>query len=128
MLADERFMTRLGRLDNIDELYREYQRIADGHTTASFLAACAEHGVPAAAVETLDEIVAGLPLVEHPVAGTYRHTPPLVGGIGVEEGPWRPAPLLGEHGREVLAEVGLSESEIDALEETGVLGRYGRSS
>ncbi|MGB1381864.1 MAG: CaiB/BaiF CoA transferase family protein, partial [Ilumatobacteraceae bacterium] len=26
MLADERFMTRLGRLDHIDELYREYQR------------------------------------------------------------------------------------------------------
>ena len=127
MLADERFMTRLGRLDHIDELYREYQRIADGHSTASFLAACADHGVPAAAVETLDDIVAGLPLVEHPVAGTYRHTPPLVGGLGVTEGPRRPAPLLGEHGREVLAEVGLSESEIDALEETGVLGRYGRS-
>ena len=27
----------------------------------------------------------------------------------------------------LASEVGLSESEIDALEETGVLGRYGRS-
>jgi hypothetical protein len=31
------------------------------------------------------------------------------------------APGIGEHSREVLAEAGLGESEIDALLETGVL-------
>ena len=128
MLDDPRFLTRLGRLDNIDELYREYQRIADGHTTASFLDACATHGVPASRVESLDSIVEGLPLVEHPVAGRYRHTPPLVGGPAVDAAPRRPAPLLGEHGREVLAEVGYDDERLDALEQAGVLGRYGRES
>lgn len=128
MLDDPRFRTRLGRLDNIDELYREYQRIADGHTTASFLEACATHGVPASRVESLDSIVEGLPLVEHPVAGTYRHTPPLVGGPAVDAAPRRPAPLLGQHGREVLAEVGYDDERLDALEQAGVLGRYRRES
>jgi len=33
----------------------------------------------------------------------------------------RHAPLAGQHNREVLAEVGVSEAEIDALEASGVL-------
>jgi crotonobetainyl-CoA:carnitine CoA-transferase CaiB-like acyl-CoA transferase len=35
----------------------------------------------------------------------------------------RHAPLIGEHGREVLSEVGYSAAELDALEDDGTLGR-----
>ena len=35
----------------------------------------------------------------------------------------RHAPLLGEHNREVLSELGLTEPEIDELEANGVIGR-----
>ena len=31
----------------------------------------------------------------------------------------RPAPMVGEHGREILAEFGFSGAEIEALEKTG---------
>jgi crotonobetainyl-CoA:carnitine CoA-transferase CaiB-like acyl-CoA transferase len=62
--------------------------------------------------------------VEHPVTGTNRH-----GGYPVRfsAGPhqlhrWH-APLLGQHNREILADLlGLGEAEIDALEESGVIG------
>jgi crotonobetainyl-CoA:carnitine CoA-transferase CaiB-like acyl-CoA transferase len=35
----------------------------------------------------------------------------------------RPAPLLGEHNLELLMSLGLSATEIDALEVDGVIGR-----
>jgi crotonobetainyl-CoA:carnitine CoA-transferase CaiB-like acyl-CoA transferase len=125
MLDDPRFVSRLGRLEHIDELYREYQRMAATMTTAEFLARCRAEGVPAHQVETLDDVVAALPIVEHPIVGPYRVTPSLAPGVEPDQVPRRPAPLLGEHGREVLTELGYSEAEIIALEDAGVLGRYG---
>ncbi|MGA1746312.1 MAG: CaiB/BaiF CoA transferase family protein [Ilumatobacteraceae bacterium] len=125
MLDDPRFVSRLGRLEHIDELYREYQRMAATMTTAEFLARCRAEGVPAHQVETLDDVVAALPIVEHPIVGPYRVTPSLAPGVEPDQVPRRPAPLLGEHGREVLTELGYSEAEITALEDAGVLGRYG---
>ena len=34
----------------------------------------------------------------------------------------RPAPLLGQHNRELLAELGLSDKDIDELESQGLIG------
>ena len=124
MLDDERFVSRQGRLEHIDLLYREYQRLALEHTTEEFLAACHRESVPAHAVATLDDVINGLPIVDHPTLGKYRLTPSLAAGVPVDMAPRRAAPLLGENGREVLAELGYSDAEIDALEDSGVLGRY----
>jgi crotonobetainyl-CoA:carnitine CoA-transferase CaiB-like acyl-CoA transferase len=41
---------------------------------------------------------------------------------GPERFLYRHAPLLGEHTRKVLAEVGLTEEELDDLEAEGVTG------
>ncbi|KQU28493.1 MULTISPECIES: CaiB/BaiF CoA transferase family protein [unclassified Rhodococcus (in: high G+C Gram-positive bacteria)] len=82
-------------------------------------------GVPCSQINSLSEVVSdpqvearkAIVPYEHPVAGTFR-------GVGT---PWRlasdpedrqarlPAPLRGEHGREVLAEIGLDDAEIAAL-------------
>ena len=45
-----------------------------------------------------------------------------VRSTGFELGMRRPAPRLGEHTREVLAEFGLSNEEIDALASRRVIG------
>ena len=124
MLDDERFVSRLGRLNNIDELYREYQRIAEGLTTAQFVEACSEAGVPVHEVVTLDDVTNALPMTDHPTLGRYRMTPSLAPGVPTDAEPRRFAPLLGENGREVLAELGYSEEEIGELENSGVVGRY----
>jgi crotonobetainyl-CoA:carnitine CoA-transferase CaiB-like acyl-CoA transferase len=61
--------------------------------------------------------------VEHPVAGTARHsTLPIRFSGGPQRFLHRHAPLLGEHTRKVLAEVGLTEEELDELEAEGVTG------
>jgi crotonobetainyl-CoA:carnitine CoA-transferase CaiB-like acyl-CoA transferase len=61
--------------------------------------------------------------VRHPVIGTSRYsTLPMRFSRGPERWHARPAPLLGEHNRELLGELGLGPAEIDALEAEGVIG------
>ena len=38
-------------------------------------------------------------------------------------GPKGPAPLLGEHNKEILTEMGYSKEEINKLEENGIIGK-----
>ncbi len=62
--------------------------------------------------------------VDHPVGGRARYsTLPVRLSRGPGRHHVRPAPLLGEHNHELLAELGLSEREIAALEADGVIGR-----
>ena len=62
--------------------------------------------------------------VVHPVNGVAPHSAlPMRFFGGPHRFHQRHAPLLGEHNHEVLAEVGLTESEIDELEADGVIGR-----
>ena len=64
--------------------------------------------------------------VAHPVNGVAPHSSLPMRFSRFLGGPHRfhqrHAPLLGEHNREVLAELGLTQSEIDALEAEGVIG------
>jgi crotonobetainyl-CoA:carnitine CoA-transferase CaiB-like acyl-CoA transferase len=62
--------------------------------------------------------------VDHPVNPATPHsTLPMRFSRGPQRFHARHAPLLGEHNRELLAELGLTESEIAQLEVDGVIGR-----
>ena len=78
-------------------------------------------GIPAAAAPGLDELIDALPDDEHPDAGWYKVIPPPARFSATPAAVRRPAPLAGQHTREVLAEAGLTEEEINRLAETGVL-------
>lgn len=56
---------------------------------------------------------------EHPRAGTVKVAAPAIRMSETPPAIERPAPLVGQHGREILAEFGLSADEIAALEESG---------
>ena len=62
--------------------------------------------------------------IDHPVVGSYE----LLGlpfRFASQEQPWfdRPAPTLGQHNHEVLrSDLGLTDTEIAALEASGVIG------
>jgi crotonobetainyl-CoA:carnitine CoA-transferase CaiB-like acyl-CoA transferase len=58
---------------------------------------------------------------EHPTAGTVRVVAPAVKMSETPARIERPAPLVGQHGREILAEFGLSRDAIAELEKSGDL-------
>ena len=58
---------------------------------------------------------------EHPVAGTVRVVAPAVRLSETPATIDRPAPLIGQHGREILAEYGIAATEIEALVAAGLM-------
>ena len=61
----------------------------------------------------------------HPVAGPARYsTLPMRFSSGPDRLHERPAPSLGEHTTELLREIGLAPSEIEALEAEGIIGGW----
>jgi crotonobetainyl-CoA:carnitine CoA-transferase CaiB-like acyl-CoA transferase len=61
--------------------------------------------------------------VDHPVnANTPHSTLPFTSTRGPDKFHAQPAPLLGQHNRELLAELGCSDKDIDELEAHGVIG------
>jgi crotonobetainyl-CoA:carnitine CoA-transferase CaiB-like acyl-CoA transferase len=64
--------------------------------------------------------------IDHPVAGPAEHAGRQLILSKTPRDPVRPAPLLGQHNREVLVdELGLDAAEFDGLQAAGVIGAAG---
>ena len=130
LLADERFDTPAKRDDNVNERLAVIQEVLLTRTASEWLKILPEHDVPCAPAlrrfELLDhpQVLASNIIVEseHPVAGRLRQARPAPRFSGTPTTPPRGAPLLGEHNREVLAELGIDDAEIDRLVAAGVIG------
>ncbi len=114
-------LTRETRFAESDRLYQGLNESTLALTTDEWLDLCSEHGIPCTKVGDIDELIDALEIVEHPVAGAYRQIPSAVRYSATPPSIRRPAPVLGEHGREVLAEVGYDDDAIDELEAAGAL-------
>lgn len=123
LLDDPRFATRADRITHSDSLYRDIAAIITQRSTAEWLTFCEGHGIPATRAASLGELVDALPVGEHPTAGAYRVIPPPVRFSATPTSIRRAAPMMGEHGREVLTEAGYDDDGIDALERSGVVFR-----
>lgn len=115
LIDDPRARSARSRMANAGELYALVTPIIATRTTEFWVEFCSAHDIPAAAVRSLDDLVAELPVVHHPTMGGYRQIPSPVRFSATPATVRRHAPLLGEHGREVLREVGMSDAAIDAL-------------
>jgi crotonobetainyl-CoA:carnitine CoA-transferase CaiB-like acyl-CoA transferase len=119
---------------------REHQDLIDGHlaawcerrSSADVVATLWDAGVPVAKVmqphrqTELDQLLFRrfFEDVDHPVNGKARlSTVPMRFSAGPSVFHSRPAPLLGQHNHEVLAGLGLTPSEIAALEADGTIGQ-----
>jgi len=86
-------------------------------------------GVPSAKVQTIDEVIADPQTVARGMVLEQQH--PLLGSIRLPNLPFRfsdcdtsprcPAPLLGQHNREIAAELGYDAGAIERLVRDGVL-------
>lgn len=121
LVDDPRIDSRESRIANSDSLYREVAEILRQRTTAEWLDFCGEEGIPATGAASLDDLVEHLPVAAHPVGGQYLVIPPPVRYGATPAAVRTPAPTIGENGREVLADCGYTNVELDALEADGVL-------
>ncbi|MGE5217476.1 MAG: CaiB/BaiF CoA transferase family protein [Chloroflexota bacterium] len=126
---DLRFNHRKGRMENYDLLVEHLAPIFRTRKRDDWLRRLTEKDVPAAPINTLDEVFAdpqvreyGFPIeVEHRKMGKMKlignavdmsRTPPSIG---------RPPPMLGEHSDEILASLGYEAVKIAELRERGVI-------
>ena len=115
LIDDPRVLSASARAVNAGDLYALIDPIIATRSSAFWIEYCSRHDIPAGPVRSLDDLVAELPIEQHPTMGSYRQIPPPVRFSSTPAGVRRHAPMLGEHGREVLREVGLSDQEVDAL-------------
>lgn len=128
-LHDPRFRTPALREQNIDVRLQMTQDVIRTRTTEEWLQRLELEGVPCAPVLTRDQVIkhpqvlASKILVEtdHPIAGRLRQTR-AAARFASEMAVRRGAPRLGEHNREVLTELGLSDDEITGLRQQSVIG------
>ena len=109
-LADDpRLATNTGRVAHREELVGRLQEAFSARPVAHWVAACAERGVPASPVRTMDEVFEAPEAahstftVDDPVRGPLRYVrPPItLSGTPLREDPL-PPPQLGEHDAELL--------------------------
>ena len=121
--ADPRFDSAANRTENAAAYFEIRAAGLAQKTTAEWLEIFAEADVPAAAYNSIDDLLDDLHLqdvdfytpAEHPSEGTILNTKipnTFTGGMREETGP---APRLGEHTREVLAEAGYDSATIDEM-------------
>ena len=115
LIDDPRVLSAAARVTNAADLYALIDPIIATRSSEFWIEYCSRHDIPAGAVRSLDDLVAELPVEQHPTLGAYRQIPPPVRFAATPASVRRHAPMLGEHGREVLREVGLSDDAIDAL-------------
>lgn len=123
LAEDLRFCDQAARVRNSGALGEIVSGLLLGETTAAWLARFDAAGVPAAAVNSLPDLIADKHLqsrnfirtVEHPSEGTLRALSHPVIWRGLQPLPERPAPRLGEHTLEVLLQAGYSDADIERL-------------
>ena len=129
LAEDARFLENADRMQNVNELAAVLSERFKTRPTAEWLRLLEEGGVPAGPVASIGDMLEFpqtlardmVVEVEHSKLGPVRtigfpvkfsETP-----VSVEEG----APLLGEHTRDVLVELGYSEEEIEGLIGSGAV-------
>ena len=124
LATDERFATNPLRIANRETLIPLLQERIATETTADLLARLRAAGVPASPVNDLaavakDEQLRATGILQE-LGGRELVSPPIsADGERVRYG--AEPPLLGQHGRELLAEAGYSEAEVDELAAAGVV-------
>jgi len=126
---DPRFLTNTARMQNLSALTRVMDDILITRDKADWVAAFDAAGVPVGPVHTIGEALSHpqtlarnmvVDLV-HPEAGPTKAIGCPVQFSRTPTQITRPAPLLGEHSRELLKEYGYHDSQIDAFVAQGVI-------
>jgi crotonobetainyl-CoA:carnitine CoA-transferase CaiB-like acyl-CoA transferase len=127
---DERFADANRRAANRATLIPMLAEVFATRTVNDWVGRLSAEGVPCTSVNSIDKVVADpqvtarnmIAEVDHPTGGRLRMAG-LPIKLSANPGSVKtPPPLLGEHSRRVLADLGLSQERIEALVKSGVIG------
>ncbi len=129
-VADARFHDQAGRnAHRVAILAKVREWTLAQASVAACCAALDAAGVPAAKVQTIDEVLTDPQTLARGMVVEQEH--PLLGKIKLPNLPFRlsecdtspsgPAPLLGQHNRSIVAKLGYSNEQIEAMVADGVL-------
>ena len=129
-LEDERFNTHAKRFRNARERLAETEAEIARRSSAEWLAILDEHDVPSAPILSRVEVLSHEQVVandliheyEHPDMGRVRQPRPAAKFEHAKPELNPLAPHLGEHNREILAELGYDDAAIGELLDQGVIG------
>ncbi|WP_336000740.1 CaiB/BaiF CoA transferase family protein [Halorientalis halophila] len=129
LLEEEKYQTDAGRMDDAAELTAIFEEWLAEQPADEAVEALTDAGIPAAHHRTIDEAANLDQVKEREVFREVSH--PRLEQLTLTDTPLslsetppqdpRHAPVLGEHNREVLAELGYDEGEIDALAADGAI-------
>jgi crotonobetainyl-CoA:carnitine CoA-transferase CaiB-like acyl-CoA transferase len=130
LLEDVRFKDYASRNKNIDALYEMMGETIGEKTIGEWVQLCDKTQIPWAPVNTLDDLFEDEHLqaigffhhATHPSEGATVLPQPSVQFSATPASIHRHAPRYGEHGAEVLKELGYTQNEIEGLQESGALG------
>ena len=125
---DPRFCTHGARAAHISEVYAFVAEVIATRPSQDWLTELARADIPASQLYTIDGLLQDEHLtatgfiqeMDHPSEGRIRTTGTLGRYEGTPTSIRRPAPRLGQHSREVLAEAGYCQEQIDAMLARGI--------
>ncbi len=128
--ADPRFATNTDRMANLAALTEQMNAVLATRSRDEWIAAFDAAGVPVGSVQSIGEALShphtlarGMVVeTDHPQAGITRSIGCPVHFSATPTRVDRPAPLLGEHTREILREHGYDDREIDRFIADGLVG------
>lgn len=128
-LDDPRFITNPLRVRNADALEAEIEKVLGTQTTAHWIGKLDAAGVPGGPVYSYEQTLSDPQVqhrrmvvdIEHPRIGPMKTLGLPIKSGGDLTAIRKPAPLLGQHSREVLRELGYADGDADALIAQGVV-------
>jgi crotonobetainyl-CoA:carnitine CoA-transferase CaiB-like acyl-CoA transferase len=129
LVYDPRFATNPDRVVHRAELIPLIEEALAARGSAAWAEELSRAGIPAGAINTVDQALAHPQVVardmvlttEHPTAGTLRMPGSPLKLSRHSTSVRRPPPMLGEHTDDVLRELGYSPDDIGALHRDGVV-------
>ncbi|MFF1690156.1 MULTISPECIES: CaiB/BaiF CoA transferase family protein [unclassified Streptomyces] len=129
MAQDPRFADIHGRTENIGLLYEYLGRVFETKTTAEWMALMTEADIPIIEMNTPESLLDDPHMKQVGFFGEQEHpSEGMLRTLGIPQ-QWSesspelryPAPRLGEHSVQLLAEYGFSDTEIDGLLSSGAV-------
>ena len=127
--SDPRFHSTQGRNEHRLEILPVVREWVAKRTVAQCLDALDAIDVPCAKVQRIDEVLADPQIIAR--GALVEQTHPLIGKVRLPTLPFHfsdsdttqkvPAPLMGQHNRDIAAKLGYSKVEIDTMVKEGVL-------